>query len=115
MNKLDRLKDLEAKATPGPWKYGDMYEDNRENDIVEPDGYAVIHRDSGCYTPDSPTADLIIAMRNALPKLLPYIEKLEAVINQTKQWAETPLAAEWELLKYRIREADKARAELEGK
>lgn len=68
MNFIDKLKELEAKATPGPWAWAG--ESKKEDDINGSDGYAVICRDSGVYPPDADTGDLIITMRNCLPELL---------------------------------------------
>lgn len=93
MNKLlERLDELEKAATPGPWGYlylrSDTDEDKREADIgpIERKGAfdEVIRRDSGVYGPDGPTADLIIEMRNALPKLLCVIKAARKLLESQR-------------------------------
>lgn len=87
MSTLERLKELEAKATPAPWfwmqpdekqssdiGYYEPYTDDSSGPGFE---FAVIERDSGVYPPDVSTGDLIIEMRNALPKLLAVFEVIE--------------------------------------
>ena len=77
MSILELLKKLDAEATPGPWQYLDAYRDTpeylREADIGTR-SEEIISRDSGVYGPSTEDAELIIHMRNALPKLLNVIE-----------------------------------------
>lgn len=82
MNIITRLKELEAAATPGPWSW--EYEGDQGSNIIETrEGYAVITRDAGYYGPNIPTGDLIIEMRNALPKLLAMVEAAQEVLVTT--------------------------------
>lgn len=84
-----KLRDLEAKATPGPWKIelGTLGEEERVYGIYS-GKYSfdkIIETDTGYYPPRRPDADLIVEYRNALPKLLSVIDvlidALEAVEN----------------------------------
>lgn len=78
-----RLRELEARATPGPWLVG--LEDwwgvtgwvvGRE--AKEPGMVGTVVATSGAG--HAPDADLIAAMRNALPGLLDAIEALRLVL-----------------------------------
>jgi hypothetical protein len=65
---LSRLRELMAKATPGPWARGIL-----EEGCIAGQGGAgkVVVRDTNHGSmPNKADSDLIIAMRNALPRLL---------------------------------------------
>lgn len=89
--KLHELKDLESKATCGPWTW--MYPDDKEgSDIVNrtEGGYFddfIIQRDSGVYGPTVDTCEFIMMMREAAPRLIAIAE------------AALRLQAEWEKIR----------------
>jgi len=75
MNKLQeslrRLSELEAKATPGPWKI------EGTDGLITEDGNVIVcetlpYEQVGIYGENNP--ELIVAMRNALPRLIETIE-----------------------------------------
>lgn len=73
---ITRLRELLAKAAPGPW-YVDYTPKNDD------DGTLVRSPDRRWWTakvPFASEADLIVAAVNALPALLDRLEKLEAVL-----------------------------------
>ena len=77
MSILELLKKLDAEATPGPWRYLHAYRDTPEylrEANIGTRSEEIISRDSGVYGPSTEDAELIIHMRNALPKLLNIIE-----------------------------------------
>lgn len=84
MKILDKLEQLEKAATPGPWAWGPKLSEDEEKDdidhINDRDGDPVIVRDSGVYPPDVPTAEMIIAARNALPQLIRVARAAEDVL-----------------------------------
>lgn len=80
MSTLERLKELEAKATPGPWKQKGY----RNLSVVDykvlaistnhPNGdWENIFVNAVCI----PDFELIVEMRNALPKLLALVDVVE--------------------------------------
>jgi hypothetical protein len=86
MNVLERLKQLEAAATPGPWYYRDSDETIRgrlwflekEIDVCVFNAWGAenIPRDQ-----DWPNCVLTVEMRNALPKLLAVAQAAKDFIN----------------------------------
>ena len=82
MSILELLKKLDAEATPGPWRYLHAYRDTPEylrEANIGTRSEEIISRDSGVYGPSTEDAELIIHMRNALPKLLNIIEAAQAM------------------------------------
>jgi len=98
MNTLDRLKELEAKATPGPWKSGShdgrgvLHGPSIEQPVcpISDVDFEVIgdHEELGEYgyihdvrPPFRKQVDseLCAEMRNALPKLLAVVEALQKI------------------------------------
>lgn len=89
MNLIERLKELDAKATPGPWQWvqgnevgdwhaivGPRHDKNwikASDDFILTDGSACGEY-SADIDVDGPDAHLIAEMRNALPKLLAVVE-----------------------------------------
>lgn len=77
---VDRLRQLEQAATPGPWK-ADCVEDPNEPTGDGDEQYVfrpeVGHQVCAYYDSDSADAELIAAMRNALPALLDVAEAAE--------------------------------------
>ena len=70
MTLLERLKQLEADATPGPWKYAeDTYSPNYRIHGVTFAQFSV------------PDVKLITEMRNTLPKLLAVVEAFKQLHN----------------------------------
>jgi hypothetical protein len=70
---IERLKELEAKATPGPW----LLATSNGGFIVEFDGNYVLDAfvsDVLAQDKQRANAKLIAEMRNALPKLLAVVE-----------------------------------------
>lgn len=92
MTVLERLKELEAKATKGPWvEHGETWEGDSTA------GYGLTLPDKGCVfvsrwtdrgTPDKllpiDEADgrLIAAMRNALPHLITVAEAVKFAVEE---------------------------------
>lgn len=79
---IERIRELEAAATPGEWRYRDMDEtivDSNEQ-VLFPCWANRMLREVGDY------ADVMLVpeMRNALPRLLDRLEKLEAVAEAAK-------------------------------
>lgn len=67
---LERLKELEAKATPGPWQaVGNGV--HAKDRAIAGEGFLFDHEGVLC---DDDDARLIAEMRNALPKLLALAE-----------------------------------------
>ena len=80
---LDKLKALEAAATPGPWPVGFIFWSLRQvekscNDTVysHMDGAELSDDESG-RCPSKTDAPLIAAARNALPDLIAVAQKLD--------------------------------------
>lgn len=79
----ERLRKLEAKATPGPWEIGYGIEAT----IQSTDGCVAIMQDGTTVpvdldAPDDPgsmeaNAALIVALHNALPEIIEKLERLE--------------------------------------
>jgi len=74
---LDELRRLLADATPGPWH--DTYEHYVSDELAGPDGKSLLHARSNSDDPEpcfrhTPDAQLVIAMRNAMPALLAEAE-----------------------------------------
>jgi len=85
---FQKLRDLEAKATPGPWKIelGTLGEEERVYGIYS-GKYSfdrIIETDTGFYPPRRPDADLIVEYRNAIPKLLAVIDVYEMAMEQVE-------------------------------
>lgn len=81
---FQKLRDLEAKATPGPWKIelGTLGEEERVYGIYS-GKYSfdkIIETDTGFYPPRRPDADLIVEYRNAIPKLLEALDVMQEVL-----------------------------------
>ena len=96
MNTLKRLRELEAAATPGPWDIrtpnSDSYGDATYK-VFPPDGddWSYFMCDEGYYNtaPRKPDAEFMVAIRNALPKLLAVVEAAQACANY--ETGRTPL------------------------
>lgn len=73
MSTIERLKQLEAGATPGPWYYRDSDESicDIDDNILFP-GWS----NPKLQGPDNDWSDVLLVtqMRNALPKLLAVVE-----------------------------------------
>jgi hypothetical protein len=85
MNTLDKLLLLDEVASQAPWYYyryrdeANTADTRRRADIVG-DGDTIIHRDHGMYGPEAADAELIIAMRNALPHLLKLAKQVDELV-----------------------------------
>jgi hypothetical protein len=78
MNIIDLLKELEAKATPGPWRYSDSDELilDSENTLLFPCwGNIKLQQDY-----DYSDVLLVPNIRNALPKLLAVVEAAKQAV-----------------------------------
>jgi len=75
MKLIDRLKELDAKATPGPWQSVEYGVHSRKKAIAGR-GFGPLIDNHVCDTVicDQSDAELIAASRNALPKLLAFVE-----------------------------------------
>lgn len=80
-SELTKLKELEAKATPGPWVY-----DSYSKIIGWDDDIAKVPVEGGDTATKQGAHDawLIQAMRNVLPKLIKTIEIQQEVIRKVK-------------------------------
>lgn len=81
MNLITRLRELDQKATKGPWTIDDAYDDfpvERTPGISSPSG-AVVVTDLGYYPPMRKDAVLITELRNALPRIIALLEAAELV------------------------------------
>lgn len=117
MNILTHLRELEAKATPGPWEFDRLdrkFEYEASYKVGRPGSteYDYFISDDLYYNtaPALVDAELIVAMRNALPKLLAFVEAYDA--------AEVLLGSdETDSTEYVrvLNKRDKARAALEEK
>lgn len=74
MNLIERLKQLEAKATPGPWKPIINEESGRVSYIEPSFGAEHCHWDGWYISANSVDGKLVAEMRNALPKLLAVVQ-----------------------------------------
>ena len=79
---IKRLKELEAKATEGPWEPNDALGEDFTQALGPEIKYNPRDKQSRRIAQDRAITDsgLIAETRNALPKLLDHIEKLEATI-----------------------------------
>lgn len=84
MNTIDKLKQLEATATPGPWKVGNYSGRHHGLLLLSEDAFA------GNLVSGRDNVKLIVAMRNALPKLLDSISRLEAVVEAAQALVNCP-------------------------
>jgi len=99
-NWLDELRALEQKATPGPWvaklpgpdehylsegRCGGISSAARIHEYQS----EIVTTDSGVYGPSADDARLIVACRNALPRLLARLEALERVAAAGRESLET--------------------------
>jgi len=75
---LDRLRELEAKATPGQWLFY-VYRGEPGMGIIANDPLPIMVAQRVMHERDT---DLIIESRNALPDLLAEIERLQALVKQ---------------------------------
>lgn len=81
---IKELKELESKATPGPWTIDRPFKEeygppDRVDGIFQElvDGVAgdrIVKTDSGCYPPYNDDAKFIAASRNALPILIQAVQ-----------------------------------------
>ena len=81
---IKRLRELEAKVTNGPWRKAGCFsiisnDEPEESSCLDGAFVASTLKSSGVIGKMGNIADLIVETRNALPKLLDYIEKLEAI------------------------------------
>lgn len=82
---MSDLRELEQKATPGPWEYDDTTDQHYDDDgTVTPTGWfrgAVGNVDVGDYnTLSLADAALIAALRNAAPLLLDVVDAVRALV-----------------------------------
>ena len=102
MTDTERLKELEAKATPGPWEapehlptwiYGEQ--DGKTIHVADIRGWGCMTgKGSGALGWSEERADekqranaaLIVEVRNALPALLDRLEALEAVAEAARRY-----------------------------
>lgn len=71
---LDRLRQLNKEATPGPWRHnsrGGVFSVNQNGGLVT-DGMR-----------DASDADIIVALRNMVPEIIEAFELVEALSWQT--------------------------------
>ena len=66
---IEHLKELEAGASPGPWEHA-IYKYSQEIKFSH-------RRSSYAFVSSDPNVKFIVAMRNALPELLPKWKQLE--------------------------------------
>lgn len=90
--KLERLKELESKATNGPWKILDVSKDEKQIVFMQDNSLLNFYEHEcalarvgswdGIPLPHIITfnANLICELRNALPDLLSHIDKQEKII-----------------------------------
>lgn len=97
MTTLERLRELDAKATPGPWYGRQGMFSNAIN--LHGEGQSVI----GALCVED--AELVITMRNALPKLLALVDAGEKMRQENTC---NPLLTVGQMA------WDRAKAELEG-
>jgi len=80
-NVVERLRELEQAATPGPWLYIYAPDDSYGNEIimVKDVGGGQIQYAENCYTPETEKANsqLIAEIRTHLPALLAVVEAAE--------------------------------------
>ena len=96
---IARLRELEKKATKGPWEYAqfeELFRPCRKEYAVHAEDKETIKNKDGslsnslvvCRGMDGENGEnnsmFIAASRNALPKLLDYIEKLECEVGELK-------------------------------
>lgn len=84
MNLIERLKELDAKATPGPWDAEHRYVGCKKNENRIDKLQEGVNCGLGGYIIQSPDPDrgqlnamdlaFIVEMRNALPKLLAFVK-----------------------------------------
>lgn len=79
---LDRLAELEALATPGPWRHietawGESVEVDEQQLFIEQYGVT--------YAWNGYNAALIAEMRNATPALLARVRELEATVEKVRE------------------------------
>lgn len=80
---IAELRRLHEAATPGPWENGNEYDGTRSCRITGPDGldFKVDYEPQRhFYSQYKDAADLIVAARNALPRLLDENERLRAAV-----------------------------------
>ena len=85
---LDALRELEKAATPGPWSQGPDCTERGDPDLdldyrgyVETEDYTIVR--PGTANPSAyADAELIAAVRNALPRLLATVDHLTKQSNQ---------------------------------
>ena len=110
MNALERLKELEAKATPGPWESVD-FGVHSERVAIAGRGFLVNDEVDSVYCHQS-DADLIAEMRNALPKLLAVVEAADILATHVSGVLELGAIGTPETTKGWLENYLKARAEL---
>lgn len=93
---ITELRELEAKATPGPWISEPCHKGEscwcRTIGVVgDEDNYVA---PSGCLGTDD--AALIVSMRNALPRLLSRIEALEWLVEVYAMLRDKHRPPKWE-------------------
>lgn len=97
MNLIEHLKELSTKATPGPWELyndrdaeydGSTYKVRGPDREPEHSDRIEVMNDCTYYNcaPGRNDAELLVALRNALPKLLHRLGALEAVVEAAKQY-----------------------------
>jgi hypothetical protein len=84
--RIQELRDLLAKATPGPWRAG-CDDDSRCGRVYAVmSGYDQVAcsscNDDYCHQMLQEDEDLIVALRNAAPDLLHEIERLRAALQE---------------------------------
>lgn len=108
---IKRLRELEKKATPGPWEVGDNHlifaADHKRTKIAG--NYRWEYGRGGiCFAADG---DFIVAARNALPDLLDEIERLRWLADHIDDQIAKKLAGMQSDLAAALKRAEKAEAD----
>jgi hypothetical protein len=109
MTLLDRLRELEAKATPGPWTYHDREGDWPPSNVSATEQTGCNEEDDChnvvCSLPSSAygyeanfysNGPLIAETRNALPKLLEALEVATEALKTFREYDGHPVVARWD-------------------
>lgn len=83
---VTKLRELDAKATKGPWEVRDKEPANQWPfaAVFTSDGWFVAEMDHAHKGSDKRNAALIVALRNALPALIEYVEAAEQNVGALK-------------------------------
>ena len=78
MNTLDKLKELQAAATPGPWVVGGSYTVRTMRSSLDWIARVRDRHHSHADSEDAANAKLIVTLHNALPDLIEVAEAAKA-------------------------------------